>query len=248
MRRLLSLIWSMSALVVLALGLGTLAAAARSDPAKVFTDPRIVELARAIEAGSASEVRRLVQAEGAALSALGEQKVTLLQWAILSDQPRMLKLLLELGADPVQRGFAGQTALHMAAQAKKKPYLQILLDHGADPNARDGRTQAPVLSEAIMNRNEDAVALLLDHRADPNAVDRQNETPLHVAAQVNDYSSMLALLKAGADPTIRNKAGRTFMAYFAIQPKESMLSWETKRARTAVKDWLDGHGYKGEMP
>ncbi len=248
MRRFLSLIWSMSALVVLALGFGTVAAAARSDPAKVFTNPRIVELARAIDDGNAPEVRRLVKAEGADLSARGQQDVTLLQWAMLRDQPRMLKLLLELGADPLQHGFGGQTALHMAAQAKNKPYLQILLDHGADPNARDARTQAPVLSEAIMNRNADAVALLLKHRADPNAVDRQNETPLHVAAQVNDYSSMLTLLEAGAETTIRNRSGRTFMAYFAIQPKESMMSWEAKRARKAVKDWLVGHGYKDEAP
>jgi len=245
MKRGLTLISFMGALVVFAFGLAVQAASARSDASEVFAAPRVVELARAIEGGNASEVRRLVK-EGADLSAQGQQQVTLLQWAMLRDQPRMLALLLELGADPVQLGLGGQTALHMAAEAKKRPYLQILLDHGADPNARDGRTRAPVLSEAIMNRNTDAVALLLKHRADPNAGDRQNETPLHVAAQVNDYTSMLELLEAGADPTIRNSAGHTFMAYFANQPKESIMSWEAKRARKAVRDWLARHGH-GEV-
>ena len=155
----------------------------------------------------------------------------------------MVKLLLELGADPSQRGYGGQAALHMASQAKRQPYLEILLDHGADPNVRGGRTGAPVLSEAIMNGNRDAVSLLLKHHADPDAADRQNETPLHVAAQINDYASMLALLRAGADPTIRDKGGHTFAAYFAIRPKESMMSREARRARKAVQDWLASHGH-----
>ncbi|MFT4163505.1 ankyrin repeat domain-containing protein [Shinella sp.] len=220
------------------------AVSAASGPAKVFTDPRIVEIARAIEDGNKAEVRRLVQ-EGANVAAQGQKNVTLLQWAMLRDQPRMMELLLELGADPSQRGFSGQTALHMAAQAKRRPYLAILLDHGADPNVRGGSTEAPVLSEAIMNGNHDAVSLLLKHRADPNAANRQNETPLHVAALVNDYGSMLALLEAGVDPTIRDRGGRTFAAYFAIKPKESMMSWEAKRGRKAVQDWLASHGHGG---
>jgi len=234
------LIVGVAALLIVVTGMQPLSA--RSDPAKVFTDARIVELARAIEDGSTTKVRRLVQ-EGANLGSQGQQGVTLLQWAMLRDQPRMLELLLELGANPSQRGFGGQTALHMAAGAKRKPYLNILLDHGADPNVRDGRTEAPVLSEAIMNGNHDAVSLLLKYRADPNAVNRQNETPLHVAAQINDYGSMLALLEAGADPAIRDRGGHTFAAYFVIKPKESMMSWEAKRGRKAVQDWLASHGH-----
>lgn len=219
-------------------------ASAAFDPNKVFSNRQTAELARAVSENDAAGVRGAVQ-RGAILTDRGEAGVTLLQWAMLRDRPTMLELLVELGADPAERGYGGQTALHMAAVAKGEPYLKLLLDHGADPNMRGGPTDAPVLSEALMNGNREAVALLLAHRADPNAADRQNETPLHIAAQISDYRSMLALLEAGADPTLRNKQGKTFSVYFAIHPKESIMSLEAKAARRAVQQWLHAHGYSG---
>lgn len=220
-------------------------ASAASDPAKVFTNERTIELARAITDDDEAKVRDLAR-DHASLADQGEAGVTLLQWAMLRDRPAMVELLLQLGADPAQRGYGGQTALHTAAMAKAKPYLKIFLDHGADLNIRGGPTDAPVLSEALMNGNRDAVTLLLARHADPNATDRQSDTPLHVAAQISDYKSMLVLLEAGADPTLRNRQGKTFGAYFAIHPKESMMSWEAKSARLAVQQWLGGHGYPSE--
>lgn len=216
-------------------------APAASGPQRVFQTPMAVELATAIADNDAAAVRRLVQA-GAKLSELGQQDVTLLQWAMLRNQPAMVNLLLSLGADPMQRGFDRQTALHVAAMVKGKAYLRMMLDHGADPNVRGGRTEAPVLSEALMSGNTSAVELLLAHHADPNATDRQGDTPLHVAAQINDYVNMLKLLEAGANPTIRNTSGQTFAAYYAIHPKESVMNGDALAARRAVAKWLDTHG------
>ena len=54
------------------------------------------------------------------------------------------------------------------------------------------------------------------------------------------------ILDASADPAIRNKAGHTIAPYFAIAPKEEMMSREAKAARQAVRDWLTEHGY-GEL-
>ena len=229
-------------LIAVLSAMGPRADAADADPAKVFPNPRTMEVARAVAQGRGAQVEALVRA-GADLADRGQGDLTLLQWAMLRGEARMLGLLLDLGADPLQPGYGGGTALHMAAQARKKPYLKILLDHGADPNARDGRTGAPVLSEAVMSRNHDAVKLLLQRRADPNATSQQNETPLHAAALISDYESMLLLLEAGADPSIRNTAGHTFAPYFAIHPKESMMSREARSARAAVQAWLGSHGY-----
>ncbi len=227
----------------LASGMGHARAAV--DPAKAF--PQAAELARAIADGNGDQLRRLAQA-GADLSVRGQEDFTLLQWAMLRDQPRMLELLLTLGANPAQLGFGRQTALHTATMAKKKPFLKILLDHGASPDMIDGHTGAPVLSEAIISRNPDATRLLLAHHADLNLTNRQGETPLHTAALVNDYSSMLALLEAGADPRRRDRLGKTFLAYFNIQPKEGLLSGEVRRARQRVRDWLGQHGYGDLAP
>lgn len=212
------------------------------DASKIFDTPHGVELAAAIAAGDASRIRDLVRS-GARLSETGKDGVTLLQWAMLRDQPRVLKLLLDLGADPLQDGYRGQTALHMAAMAKQKAYLKILLENGASPDVRDSRTEAPVLAEALMSGNRAGVALLLAHGADPDLADRMGNTPLHVAAKINDYDSMLVLLKAGADPTLRNTSDKSFAAYFAIHPKESIMSGEAKAARIAIQDWLVRNGY-----
>lgn len=213
-----------------------------ADPAQVFTNPTTVALARAVAEGQPRQVREMVE-QGASLSDRGQGDLTILQWAMLQNEPQMLKLLLKLGADPAQRGRGGQTALHMAAMAKRKPYLKILLEGGANPDATDGRTEGPVLAEALMSGNREAVALLLTHRANPNLADRQGDTTLHVAAQINDYESMLALLKAGADPSLRNRSGRTFAAYFAVAPKESIMTSEAKAGRKAVQTWLTHHGF-----
>lgn len=229
--------------IVLAMAISTMAVAGpASDPQRVFRDPATVALAAAIANDDRGKVRDLAKA-GADLSARGQGDVTLLQWAMLRNQPAMVKLLLELGADPAQRGYDRMTALHMAAMAKDRPYLGLMLDRGADPNVPGGRTEAPVLTEALMNGNADAVALLLAHHANPNLADRQGDTPLHTAAQINDYASMLALLGAGADPTIQNRSGETFAAYFAIHPKESMMSRDARSARAAVQQWLREHGH-----
>lgn len=229
-------------LVAAVLGVGLLGARAGSDPALSFDNPETLALARAIAAGDEAAVRALAGG-GASLARQGKDGITLLQWSMLEDRPDMLRLLLELGADPAQIGYNGMTALHAAAGAQGKPFLRILLESGANPDLRDGRTEAPVIDQALMTGNRDAVFLLLADKANPNLADRQGDTPLHVAAQISDYGSLLVLLEAGADPTIRNRAGQTFAPFFAITPKESMLNSETKAARQAVRDWLDDHGY-----
>ncbi|HEY4199249.1 MAG TPA: ankyrin repeat domain-containing protein [Devosiaceae bacterium] len=237
-RRYLSLL--MATLLVASGAIG--AARAASDPNEVFSNRQTAALAQAVSDNDLSAIRDLAQ-HGANLADQGEAGVTVLQWAMLRDRPDAVALLADLGADPAERGYDGQTALHMAAMARDKPYLQILLDHGADPNVRGGPREGSVLSEALMDGNSDAVLLLLAHHADPNVTDRQDDTPLHVAAQISDYANMLALLEAGADPTLRNKQGKTFAAYFAIHPKESIMSDDAKAARGAVQQWLDAHGY-----
>ena len=53
-----------------------------------------------------------------------------------SDADDVLRLLLERGADPNQRGINDYTALHMAVAERAVQAVQMLLDHGADRELR----------------------------------------------------------------------------------------------------------------
>ncbi|HEX7816407.1 ankyrin repeat domain-containing protein [Dyella sp.] len=212
---------------------------AMSDADKVFSNPQTMALAQAAAGGDVARLRTLAT-QGAHLDATGDHDVTLLQWALLRQDLTAMKALLDAGADPSLPGLGGDTVLHLAAKANDPRYLALLLDHGADPNAPHGITHAPPLDAALMNPQNDNFELLLVHHADPNRSDRMGNTPLHVAAQVHKSHCVLALLKAGADPTRRNQHGDTFQVYFNILPAGG-LNPEAKATHDAVHRWLQEH-------
>lgn len=82
-----------AALLIAALSaMGLRADAADADPAKVFSNPRTMEVARAVALGRGAQVEALARA-GADLADRGQGNLTLLQWAMLRGEPRMLGLL-----------------------------------------------------------------------------------------------------------------------------------------------------------
>ncbi|HXE63814.1 MAG TPA: ankyrin repeat domain-containing protein [Bryobacteraceae bacterium] len=114
----------------------------------------------------------------------------LLYAADRSDVP-LMRVLLELGADPLLGNFDNTTPLMAAAGV----------------GTRTADEEAGEESEAV-----EAVAMLLDRGADINGVDSNGDTPMHGAA-ANNYPRVVNLLaERGADPKIwsrPNKTGRT---------------------------------------
>jgi ankyrin repeat protein len=107
-----------------------------------------------------------------------------------SDVP-LMRLLIELGADPLIPNFNNTTPLMAAAGLGTKEAME----------------EAGEESEAV-----EAVNLLLDRGADINGVDNNGDTAMHGAAE-NMYPSVINLLaQRGADPAVwskPNKQGRT---------------------------------------
>src|SRR5262249_55861351 len=107
-----------------------------------------------------------------------------------SDVP-LMRLLLELGADPLIPNFNNTTPLMAAAGLGTK----------------EAQEEAGEESEAV-----EAVAMLLDRGADINGVDNNGDTAMHGAA-LDQYPRVVKLLaERGADPKVwnkPNKAGRT---------------------------------------
>jgi ankyrin repeat protein len=88
------------------------------------------------------------------------------------------------------------------------PLLQEVLQLDPD-QAQVQRSGCTLLHMAAGHRLHDAVALLLMHGAQVNAVDDCGETALHKTAWNLDPEGCQQLLEAGADPTVRDRLGRT---------------------------------------
>lgn len=213
--------------------------AVAKTPDTPFKDPAIRPLADAVASGDVARIRALAPTTD--LGAQGEDRVTLLEWAIWNQQPAALAALLEAGADPSRPGMDDETVAHMAAMVDDARYLQVLLDHAAPVDivsARGGRT--PVF-RAVLHRRDPQFAMLVAAGVDLQRQDSMGNGLLHAAANVNDPARVLELLNAGVDPATVNGRGDTFqVALFA--GSDARLNAQTRAARQEVRDWLAARG------
>ena len=109
----------------------------------------------------------------------------------------MVQLLIEYGADPNNKCFRNQTALHRTVDVK---IAKILMDSGADIEARDKDNNTKLCLAASKGELEMA-ELLLENGADANTRCANNQTPLHLAASSdqNGVRVAAALILHGAD-------------------------------------------------
>jgi ankyrin repeat protein len=182
-----------------------------------------------------------------------EHHRTPLHHAAAKNRPRMVRLLLDLGADPNATDAAGMTALTTASQEHADPaVVTLLLAAGAkldflsalyleryelaeamlrdDPSriGPDGR-DAIALHLSVSRRNAAAVRWLIAHGADVNAKGNLwdcGHTALHMTAESGAVDMARLLLDAGADPNIRDdKYDATVLGWaeFCEQPQIAEL-------------------------
>jgi ankyrin repeat protein len=117
--------------------------------------------------------------------------------------------------------YAGDTALHMAAAAFRRPMAELLVTYGAHHRARNRRGAQPLHYAVDTNRwdptpQADVIAYLLSIGADPNALDKSGTAPLHRAVRTRSEPAVRALLDGGANPRQPNQTGSTPM-HLAVQ-------------------------------
>lgn len=117
--------------------------------------------------------------------------------------------------------YAGDTALHMAAAAFRRPVAELLVAHGADCRARNRRGAEPLHYAADANHwdptaQAETIAYLVSVGADVDASDRSGVAPLHRAVRTRSLPAVRALLDGGANPKAPNKAGSTPL-HLAVQ-------------------------------
>ncbi len=143
-----------------------------------------------------------------------------------------VRLLVSHGADVNARDGHGGTALSEAAFYGRTKIVRFLLSKGARITATDAPSKKSPLALAAMRGNIAIADMLIAAGANVNETDESGVTPLMWAADSDHVNPRLIsrLLKAGADPNLKDKQG------------ETALIKARKRGQTAAVELLKGAG------
>ncbi|XP_015276232.1 PREDICTED: oxysterol-binding protein-related protein 1 isoform X2 [Gekko japonicus] len=192
------------------------------------------EIRQLLETLKKKEVAFNINCKGRSKSNLGW---TPLHLACYFGHTSVVRDLLKAGAEVNVLNDMGDTPLHRAAFTGRKEVAMLLLEYDADTSIVNGngqtakdvthnkeiremleaveRTQERKLEEVLLGAAREGetgkLTELLNRPKPPdiNCIDQMGNTPLHCAAYRAHKHCALKLLKAGADPKIKNKNGQT---------------------------------------
>lgn len=149
--------------------------------------------------------------------------------AVGSSDTRVLRALLELGADPKAKSPSNWTPLMYAACYGSAEAVEALIP-ASDLAAQDNNCggQSVLIWATRSNRQSHRkVRTLLDAGADPNLATPDDWSPLMSAAAAGNLLGVELLLTRGADATRRNKNGKT------------AADWARERGYPAIAEVLE---------
>lgn len=122
-----------------------------------------------------------------------------------------ITIFIDLGLDPNAQNKKGESVLHYLAEYPNTlKALETALQAGADPNLRSHLGQSPIYHTiARQFTGEKTISLLAKYGANLDIVDAKGNSPLHLAAHQNREQALIQLLKEGADPKLKDNAGKT---------------------------------------
>jgi ankyrin repeat protein len=138
----------------------------------------------------------------------GEDDTPVLSVAAQSGSVRVLRVLLDGGANVKLADKKGWTAAHRASYFCQAEYLRILLAAGAEKEAKDERGFTP-LHFAAQEGHAEVVEVLLSAGCAADARNNTQVTPLVCAARNGHLPVVQQLLARGANPKVADFLGNT---------------------------------------
>jgi ankyrin repeat protein len=114
--------------------------------------------------------------------------------AVQYDHEKLVRLLIDFGAEINERNNNNSTPLHFGTCA---PTANLLIDYGADIDAVDNNGNTP-LHYACRSGDNKKAECLVENGADVNAADNKHFTPLDCATERCNMSLAHLLIKHGA--------------------------------------------------
>lgn len=129
--------------------------------------------------------------------------------ATLRGQSVLVRLFLDMRANPNAQGSDGNTPLHNSCLRGTTQIAELLLQSGALTDIYSSGGTMP-LHDAAVTGHASIISLLLAHGAPPEGRTKESgETPLHLAAAWGRKEVVNVLLAAGAGIDLRDAKGRT---------------------------------------
>jgi len=165
---------------------------------------------------------------------------TLLHYAAFGGACEAVGLLLDSGANPNARAFAGHTPLHYAAIAGQVDCLLRLKDANADLYAVDD-SLTTVVHGAAASGSMDILDDLLTAGLAPDTANLYGELPVHRAAQRNRLEIVQRLLALGSEQNPVDRYGMTLLHKAAIGGAIETTEWLLDRGFDALAGDLVGN-------
>jgi uncharacterized protein len=164
-------------------------------------------LCNSATAGRVDIVDALLKA-GAKIDIPNGAGLTPLMLAARSGRADVAQSLIAAGASKEAVDRRGRPLLFHAVRGGNTGFVSLLLTQGANVNATDENNRTPLMLAAEDGQLE-LVNVLIQSKSDVNARDlKVGQTPLMAAAIGGHDAVVTALLKAGADPALKDNDGR----------------------------------------
>jgi uncharacterized protein len=159
---------------------------------------RIVEVCMAADAGDLALLESLI-AQGAEVNGRCGPDDTPLTVASTKGHTRVVKFLLEHGADVEKKGSYGQTALSADFTfSPNREVIEVLLQHGANINNQDSDGRTVLMGATYANDTTQAL-YIISKGANVSLKSLRGETALRNASRRGNQVLVDALKKAGAN-------------------------------------------------